>query len=629
MQTQNVGDLQFNSQELLQDYLSQNYDQLSLKLIDILEYFEKTTYIELNVESEYFINAFVKNFLYLFTQPDYLLSDIFVKRFIQLNLTISNLVAISDFKNTDAYLELLKLQPQNYAKILTLCSARNSFKIDRNAIFDTNPELACLWYSYYLEIYRTGLVNRTAYQNLREHILYEDDRLQDFYQIDDLYFGATYIDGDSDRLLKNKINRSIQNSNFVKNITIHNCPNPRKIAIISGLWFANHSTYRILFGCVAALKNDYELTLIHIGDRQVEIDTQYFHEVKYLKLANNQWDLSFIQDNDFVAVYYPDIGMLPESIVLSNMRIAPIQICGLGHPVSTFGSEIDYFISGAETEILRNPETNYSERLVLLNGIGAVNNYPSYQPQTNLEISDQALTNAFTNANISDSRLIINCPWYAHKVNYPLLLLLKKIIHDAKLPLQFRFFSGGGLLRKNDFLPFVKDIEQVLGAENICIYPYKSYSEYMAIMEEGNLCLDSYHFGGFNVIVEGLYLRKPTVFFEGKRWYNRAGSRLAKKLGLGDLVAKTPTEYTQLTLKLINNLDFRQEIQERINQIDLDRQVFQADFQVDNSKCFLHAINFLVQNHEDLQNAPSAQNLLRNSSIDNCKKPIRISYGRS
>ena len=176
---------------------------------------------------------------------------------------------------------------------------------------------------------------------------------------------------------------------------------------------------------MAALKDDYELTLIHIGDRQIEIDTQYFHEVKYLKSENNQWDLSFIQDNEFMAIYYPDIGMLPESIVLSNMRIAPIQICGLGHPVSTFGSEIDYFISGAEPEILRNPEVNYSERLVLLNGLGAVNNYPNYQPQTNLVIQDH---NNFD----ADQRFIINCPWYAQKVNYPLLLLLKKIKSVSK-----------------------------------------------------------------------------------------------------------------------------------------------------------------------------------------------------
>ncbi|MDX2256645.1 MAG: hypothetical protein NW214_14120 [Pseudanabaenaceae cyanobacterium bins.39] len=603
MKSISTDSLRFDPQELLRDYLAQNYDALSQKLIDVLEHFEHSTYIEMTPESQYFVNAFIKNFLYVFTQADYILSDRFVPRFISLNLTISNLVAISDFKNTDPYLEILKFQPQNYAKILTLFSARNSFQLDRDAIFAASPELACLWYSYYLEIYRTGLVSRVVYHNLREHINFEHEKLIDFYQIDDLYFGATYIDGDRDHSIKHKLNRSIQNSKFVKEIKVVNQPNPRKIAIISALWFPQHSVYRALAGCIAALKDEYELTLIHLGDRQIEVDAQYFHEVKYLKQLDQQWDLSVIQNNDFMAIYYPDIGMSAESIILSNIRIAPIQICGLGHPVSTCGSEIDYFISGAEAEVSRNPEANYSERLVLLSGIGAVNSYPNYQRSPSPSaVAASSLRPA------KEQPFIINCPWYAHKVNYPLLLILKKIMQGAKLPLLFRFFSGGGLMRKNDFIPFVKDIENVLGAEGFEVVPYREYVAYMSMMSEGNLCLDSYHFGGFNVVVDGLYLQKPAILFEGKRWYNRAGARLFKKLGLGELVAKTPSEYTQLALKMINSPDFYAEIQSRIDQIDFDRQVFHADFQANNSQCFLKAMNFLIQNHDviqaDLSNKP-------------------------
>jgi len=206
------------------------------------------------------------------------------------------------------------------------------------------------------------------------------------------------------------------------------------------------------------------------------------------------------------------------------------------------------------------------------------------------------------------SQFIINCPWYAQKVNYPLLILLKKIVQESKRPILFRFFSGGGLIRKNDFLPFVYEINQVLGAENVQVYPYLPYTEYMTIMEEGDICLDSYHFGGFNVIVDSLFIQKPTVVFEGKRWYSRAGARLMKKVGLGDLVAKNPTEYTQLSLKLINNYDFLWEMQERVRQIDLNGLVFQSS----NSQYFKKAIDFLIQNHEYLKS-------------DRSRKPIRIS----
>jgi len=482
MLLQNSNNLHFNPLELLQEYFAKNHDLLSEKLIQIIEHFDQVTYLELTVESRYFVNAFVKNFLYIFTQADYVLSDRYVTRFMQLNLTISNLVAISDFKNTDPYLELLKLQPQNYAKLLTLCSARNSFQIDRRAFFDASPELASLWYSHYLEIYRAGLVNKTVYQNLREHLIFEDSRLIDFYKVDDLYFGSTYIDGDNDRLLKAKINKSIQNSHLIKNIVVDNQPNPKKIAIISGFWFPQHSVYRILSECIATLKDSYELTLIHLGDRKLEIDTKYFQEIKYLQFQNDKFDISSIQKNDFAVIYYPDIGMLSESILLSNMRIAPIQICGLGHPVSTFGSAIDYFISGGDAEINRNPEANYAERLVLLNGLGAVNNRPNYEKTKN-----ENENNIKINISSEKSQFIINCPWYAQKVNYPLLVLLKKIAQSANVSVLFRFFSGGALIRKNDFIPFAKDVEQILGSEHVHVYPYMPYSEYMGIMEEGDI----------------------------------------------------------------------------------------------------------------------------------------------
>jgi hypothetical protein len=602
---QNPSDLQFNSTELLQFYFTQNYDLLSEKLIKIIEHFEQVTYVSLTAESRYFVNAFVKNFLYIFTQADYVLSDRYVTKFIQLNLTISNLVAISDFKNTDPYLEILKLQPQNYAKLLTLCSARNNFPIDRRAFFETSPELASLWYSHYLEIYRAGLVNKTVYQNLREHLIYDEDRLTDFYKIDDLYFGATYIDGDNDRLLKSKINKSIQNSHLIKNIVVSNQANPKKVAIISGFWFPQHSVYRILSECVAALKDSYELTLIHLGDRNLDIDTQYFREVKYLQFQNGKFDISSLYNNDFAVIYYPDIGMLPESILLSNIRIAPIQICGLGHPVSTFGSAIDYFISGNDAEINRNPEANYGERLVLLNGLGAVNNRPNYPQPSNIFVNENSDRHNFLK---NKSQFIINCPWYAQKVNYPLLVLLKKIAQSSNTSVLFRFFSGGALVRKNDFIPFAKDVEQALGSEHVYVYPYMPYSEYMAIMQEGDICLDSYHFGGFNVIVDGLYLQKPSVLFEGKRWYSRAGAKLMKKLGLEELVAKSPTEYTQLTLKLINNPDFYQAMQDKVRQIDLEKIAFRST----NGQYFKKAIDYLIQNHEQLQKEPT-------------KKAIRIS----
>jgi hypothetical protein len=346
---------QINHTELLKLYLSQEYDQLSEKFIQVLEHFENKTYFNLDSNAQYFINAFLKNFLYLFTQPDYVLSDRYVTRFIQLNLTISNLAAMSSFKTTDAFLEILIAQPHNFAKFLALYSARNTVKVDRKVVFDANSQLACLWYSCFSEIYRSGLVNKQAYQNLREHLTYRDDRLTDFYNINDVYFGATYIDGDRDREIKHKINQSIKTSPFCTTAQIKNTPNPKKVAVITSLWFSQHSVYRTLSEFVESLKDDYELTLVHLGGIINHLDIGYFKGIRFVDVQDGSLNIDSIRENDFMVVYYLDIGMSSESIFLSNLRLAPIQICGTGHPVSTFGSEIDYFMSGADVEFQKVP----------------------------------------------------------------------------------------------------------------------------------------------------------------------------------------------------------------------------------------------------------------------------------
>jgi len=585
-ESQIINNPQINPRELLELYLNQEYDQLSEIFLQVLEHFQNKTYVALDFNLRYFINVFVKNFLYLFTQPEYILSDRHVNRFIKHNLTISNLVAMSSFKTTDAYLQILNDQPRNFAKLLSLYSARNTVKFEKKALFDANPQLATLWYCCFCESYRSGVINKEARQNLREHIIYADERLNDFSNIDDIYFGASYIDGDRDHEIKQKINHSIQNSSFAATAGINNNPNPKKLAVITSLWFSQHSVYRILSEFVESLKDDYELTLVHLGDIRNNIDIGFFQEIRYVFVKDGYLNIDAIRKNDFTAVFYPDIGMTVESIFLCNLRIAPIQICGLGHSVSTFGSEIDYYISGADVEIPEGAEANYSERLVLLPGFGAIHNTPNYQ---------------ITNIEKKRPEFIINCPWYAQKVNYELVCYLKEIVAQSQKEIIFRFFSGGALTRKNDFIPFATDLEFILGKDCIELIPAKPYNEYMALMQEGNICIEAYHFGGCNTVADSLYLRQPTVTFEGDKWYSRIGSQMMRSVGLSELIAQSPEEYIYLTLKLIHEDEYRLKIQEKLNQVDLKSTIFSSDSKV----YFKKAIDFLIENCEYLKNETS------------------------
>lgn len=581
----------FNPRNYLQLYLDGRYDELSEACIQVLEHFEQVPYGEATAELQYFVDVFIKNFLYLFSQPDYIVGDRHALRFIQLNPVIANLTAISHQRTTDFYLELLQRQPQNFIKILTLLNPRCTIEIDYLQLFETNAALASRWYSYYVELYLSAQVSPLGRKNLRNHIDYSDDqRLVEFANIADVYFGASYINHEGDRPIKRRINQAIQNNTFCKNAQIENQPNPRKIAVITALWHKNHSVYHTLAEFLDAAKTDYSLTLIKLGGVST-IDQSLFENVIQLDIVEGALDIEPIRRNDFGIVYFPDIGMSPESILLSNLRLAPIQIAGTGHPVSTFGAHIDYIISGADVELPSLSAKNYDERLVLIPGNGAIHSRPDYTVQ---------------NLKKSRPEIIVNCPWLAQKINEPLVKLLAYIQKKTDKAIFFRFFVGRSL-RKNGFIPFVRDLAQHLEVETFEVIPAKPYGEYMALMEEGDLTLDSYPFGGSNVMADSLFLRKPTVSYEGKKWANRIGSQMLRQVELGELVATNANDYVRLAIKLVDNTAYRQGVGDRLKKINLD----QALFSNVPKKYFPQALDYLTAHHGQL-------------SQESTKKPIYI-----
>ncbi|WP_084176608.1 hypothetical protein [[Limnothrix rosea] IAM M-220] len=573
----------FNPKTYLQLYLNGQYDQLSEAFIEVLTHFETVLYTEATPELEYFVDVFIKNFLYLFSQPDYIVGDRHALRFIQLNPVIANLTAISHQKTTDYYLQMLQKQPQNFIKILTLLNPRCTTTIDYPLLFDTNATLASHWYSYYIELYLSAQVNPIARKNLRNHIAYADDeRLVEFANIADVYYGSTYINHEGDRPIKQRLNQAIRANTFCQTAKIQNSnPNPRKIAVITAFCHQNHSVYRTLYAYLKALVPDYELTLIYLGSKLADVDQALFKEVIPLEIVDGALEIEPIRQNDFAIAYFLDIGMSPESILLSNLRIAPIQIVSTGHPVSTYGSEIDYMMSGGAVEIRSLAAKHYDEKLILLPGNGAVYQCPHYE---------------LHHPKKARSEVVINCPWLGQKMNEPLIKLLGYIQKKATKKVFFRFFTSHSL-RKNGLIPLIGDLSAILPSDAFEIILGQPDNDYMALLEEGDFTLDSYPFGGSNVMLDNIYLRKPIVGYEGKKWANRIGSQLLRQIGMAELVTTNANDYVKLALKLVDNTAYRQGVNDRLRNIDLDEKLFSTD----EPQHFKRAIAYLLENHNTLQ----------------------------
>ena len=403
------------------------------------------------------------------------------------------------------------------------------------------------------------------------------------------YFGATYIDHEHDYLVKQRINRLFQSTPLCRRQVV-NTPKPRRIAVLTSMWWQRQSVYRSQAPFIEALARDHELVLVHLGRPRSDLDTRLFSEVRHYDASRDASDLSAVDPNDFAMAYFPDIGMSIESVILANIRLAPIQVSNYGHPVSTYGAKIDYWIGGRDTEDPDRASEHYSERLVLIPGCG----------QAPVPIQHQ-----LAYPQLADTPVVIDCSWAGQKINDDHLQRLIEVVRRVRTPVKFKFFPGGSVL-ENRYLPLRKSLEAALGAHRVQVFGNIGYSQYMTELEAAHFALDAYPFGGYNTAVDLLTLRRPIVTLEGNRFYNRSTAYLLRRVGLDELIATTPEEYIDLAVRMIDDKGFRDRMIRRLKIADLATTVLSHE----HVPAFVRAIDHLLANHETLAKQPGREPIL-------------------
>jgi hypothetical protein len=573
----------FDPRECIQMYQQRQFEPLTEKFLQVIGHFKQNTLYAIDLQSSIYINTFMTTFCFLFTQPDFTIAEKYVMPLLRANRTVANLAAMSAMQTTDVYIELLRPQQGNFVKILTLYSPRNKVKFSREDLFNLQPELASMWYLEYASQFYSVLVSESGRNNLRDHFNFKHRGLVVATDFQEPYFGSTYVDGKCDRSIKETINAAVQR--HVNTLgALKNNPNPNKIAVMSTCWTTQHSVYRTISPYIRALKPKYHLTFFQLGNYSKQ-DVALFDEVRQIDFAKDKNAVATLNNNDFQVVIFPDLGMCAESILLANWRIAPIQMIATGHPVSSFGAHIDYFVSGADVESPDAPEQHYSERLLLLPGMGAVHKSPTYKIRGAKKTTD---------------KFVINASWYTQKINYPFVKALRKLFDQSQRKCVLRIFIGGATCRANDHMPFINDFVSVFGSEGVEIYANLGYEDYMAKMEEGDLAIEPFHFGGSNTISDTLYLRIPTITWQGDRWYNRIGSQMLRLVGLSDCITTNEEQYISRILEMIHNDDAREDVRQRLIAADLNNTIYSTA----DAGYFLEAMDTVIAQHDRLKNDP-------------------------
>ena len=139
----------------------------------------------------------------------------------------------------------------------------------------------------------------------------------------------------------------------------------------------------VLRGIIAHLdRRQFEILLYHTGslvDEETDWARSRVDRFVQGPKSTEAWLNEVAQDRPDV-MFYPEVGMDPATCALAALKLAPLQVAGWGHPVTTGLPSMNMFLSG---EFLEGPgaEQHYRETLVRLPGTGVCTELTPVQAQ--------------------------------------------------------------------------------------------------------------------------------------------------------------------------------------------------------------------------------------------------------
>ena len=505
------------------------------------------------------------------------------------NTLISNVAFSCGIGNLNQYLEKVKDQKQSLYKRLFLTSARSDISEikDLGERYDEDIPLFNNWVCNCYQTASSGFIDRRIVDNL----IYLSELLMkhDFkwgMSMCDLFNGSTYMDNPHEKEIRAFLSSKLQETFAAQKK--ESKVKTGKIAIYTENWFAGHSTYRTIAKYFRELFGEYDMVLLH-GDkyknvpshRNVDRDFKEIHQITVFGVFD-PLEMSILgPDNlEFDAIIFPDAGFDVMSLILANMRIAPVQINMTGFPISVFGGKTDYFISGSEVEDLSLAHENYDERLVCLPGLGAIHERPNFSTDFKPPI-------------VKDE-IMVGGSWIGPKVHYYLLDMLAEIFKNVNKKCTFRIFPGMSWFHGNkSYKPFVETFSDYFNESlNLQIIDGAEMKEYLELLSDTDCVLDSYPWGGSNTCSDCLHLNKPVIMREGTRWFNRIGPAMLKSVGLDELIAKTNNQYIDKSIRIIEDDFWRMELTNRIYEMNNNGVI---DAKIYNCEEGIHAFTNFVR----------------------------------
>jgi protein O-GlcNAc transferase len=246
---------------------------------------------------------------------------------------------------------------------------------------------------------------------------------------------------------------------------------------------------------------------------------------------------------------YPELGMDAATFVLGALRLAPLQVAGWGHPVTTGFPAMDLFLSSEAMEV-PGAQAHYSEQLVRLPGLGTCYSMP--------EAPVDATREQFK---LPIGAPLILCPQSHFKIMPEDDALIARVM--AAVPEAILVVFKG----RNDIVwrRYLERLNAALmgagvtGTKRVVVISTLKHVDYLRINTLCDLMLDTTRWSGGNTALDAIASGLPIVTMPGTLMRSRQTAGMYALMGIQGLTVDSADDYVATAVRLLREPAFRAE----------------------------------------------------------------------
>ena len=262
-----------------------------------------------------------------------------------------------------------------------------------------------------------------------------------------------------------------------------------------------------------------------------------------------------IREDELDILVYPEIGMHPDALTFSAMRLAPVQCAAWGHPTTTGSSAIDWFVS-CEAMEPAGAQAHYTERLAMLPGLGTRYDLPA--------VAAGATRAEF---GVPEDRLLYLVPQSLFKIHPDNDALVARVLATEPRAVAVMFDSSQPWVTQAFRERLGRAMSQAgvdLASRVVFLKPNLQHAAYLRLNRVCDVMLDTLHWSGGNTALDALAAGLPMVALPGELMRGRQSMAMLRIAGVPELVTANAEEYVARAVALGNDAAARREISQRL-----------------------------------------------------------------